>query len=389
MGVLNPNLRVFDIVMTTEYGTSYNSYLVKGEKTALIETCHLSFFDEYVEHISQVCDPKEIDYIILNHTEPDHSGALDRLLGLCPKAQILCSKAASIYLRGITNRDDLNLRVVADGDKLDLGGKTLTFISAPFLHWPDSIFTWLEEDKLLFSCDFLGCHYCEPRMIDRYITYPTKYEAALAYYYTGIMGPFPAYVRAGLEKIKALDVEMACTSHGPVLTRGGRLEYALEQYAQWSRPAESGPKVIPLFYCTAYGNTRDMAARIKAGILEVIPDAVVELFDLVDHDMGEMAAKLAASDAFLLGSPTINRDAVPPIWVLLSHIDAINSQKKPCAVFGSYGWSGEAVPAICQRLTTLRLKVFGEGLKVNFVPSKAELDRCHEFGIEFAGSLLG
>ena len=191
VGVLNPNMRVFDVVMCTEYGTSYNSYLVRGEKTALIETCHDTFFDAYVEHLKEVCDPTQIDYIILNHTEPDHSGALARLLELAPQAQLLCSRAAMIYLKGITNRTDMDIRAVADGEELDLGqGKVLRFINAPFLHWPDSMFTWFEAEGVLFSCDFFGSHYCEPRMLDTAITYPKAYESALKNYYDAIFGPF-------------------------------------------------------------------------------------------------------------------------------------------------------------------------------------------------------
>lgn len=157
VGILNPAMRIFDVVMKTEYGTSYNSYIVKGaEKTALVETCHLTFFDQYLDNIRQVCDPAQIDYIILNHCEPDHSGVLGRLTSLCPAAKILVSQAGSLYLKNITNNPSLPITVAKDGDKLDLGGKTLQFISAPFLHWPDSMFTWCPEEKILFSCDVLG-----------------------------------------------------------------------------------------------------------------------------------------------------------------------------------------------------------------------------------------
>ena len=388
VGVLNPNLRVFDIVMKTEYGTSYNSFLIKGEKNVLIETCHEKYFDEYMEHIGEVISPAEIDYIILNHTEPDHSGSLARLLDAAPRAEIVCSQAASIYLRGITNRADLKLRVAKDGDTLDIGGgKKLAFTNAPFLHWPDSMFTWFEAEKTLFSCDFFGSHYCEPRMIDTAITHPKAYWTAFRGYYDAIFGPFKPYVLGGLEKIKDLDVETVCTSHGPVLTAKGLLPEVKELYREWSQPHVNAVKTIPIFYCTAYGNTGLAAGAIREGILEVIPDAKIDLYDLIEHAMADCAGALAGSDAFLIGSPTINRDAVPPVWELLAHVDLVNNQKKPVAVFGSFGWSGEAVPAVMNRLNTMKLAVFGDGFKFNFVPSGEELEKARQFGRDFAASL--
>ncbi len=388
VGVLNPNLRVFDIVMRTDFGTSYNSYLVCGEKKALIETCHDTFFEAYLENIREVCDPAEIDYIILNHTEPDHSGALYRLLELCPKAEIVCSQAASIYLKNITNAKDFQAKVVRDNDTLDLGGgRELRFINAPFLHWPDSMFTYLPDERVLFSCDFFGSHYCEPRMIDVHITYPAKYQVALKGYFDAIFGPFRPYVLKGIEKIKDLPIDYVCTSHGPVLTPGGLFPQVLAQYTEWAQPVKNDKPQIPIFYCSAYENTQRVAEKLREGVLAVLPEAEVPLYNIIDHDMGLLQEKLGCSDAFMVGSPTINRDAVPPIWELLSHVDAINNQKKPVLVFGSFGWSGEAVPAIISRLSLLKLAVFGEGFKVNFVPDEQDLEKAVTLGREFAESL--
>lgn len=389
VGILNPGMRIFDVVMRTEFGTTYNSFIVRGtEKTALIETCHATYFDRYVENISAVCAPETIDYIVLNHCEPDHSGSLRRLLELCPNATILVSQAGSLYLKNITNRTDLPIVVAKDGNMIDLGGKTLKFISAPFLHWPDSMFTWCAEEKALFSCDFFGAHYCEPYGIDSHIAYPASYERALKEYFDAIFGPFLPHVRNGLAKVEALDAEIFLTSHGPLLTKGCRLPYVLEQYRKWSAPTEKVRKQIPVFYCTAYGNTKKLAEAIAAGMAEVLPEADIDVYDLNEHDMGSMAAKLNASDAFCIGSPTINADAVPPAWILLSHVDAINNRKKPALVFGSYGWSGEAVPNLSARLTGLKMNVYGEGLKVQFVPSEQEIARAKDLGEEFARTLV-
>lgn len=387
VGIMNPNMRVFDIVMKTDSGTSYNSYIVKGsEKTALIETSHANFFEIYMDNIRQVCDPASIDYIVLNHNEPDHSGALAQVLEQLPNAKIVASQAGALYLKNITNKE-LDIIKVKDGDTLDLGGKTLQFISAPFLHWPDSMFTWLPEEKTLFTCDFFGCHYCEPYVLDKYIAYPAAYETALKLYYSAIFGPFPSYVQKGLEKIKDLDVQYVCNSHGPVLTKGCLLEHVVEMYNQWSQPKVKTTKDIPVFYCSAYGNTKLLAEKIQEGVLSVLPQANVPLYDIIEHDLGQLHQELNGSDAFAVGSPTLNRDVVPPVWMLLAGVDAINCAKKPCLVFGSYGWSGEAIPNIKQRLESLKMKVFGEGYRVAFVPNQEDLEKAKQLGADFAASL--
>jgi flavorubredoxin len=163
VGVLNPNMRIFDIVMKTEYGTSYNSYIVKGKKIALIDACHERFLDQYVQNIEEVTPLDKIDYLIVNHCEPDHTGALRQLLKKIPNVQIFCTPAGKLFLSEITKLP-LNIHIVKDHEVLDLGGKTLEFIIAPFLHWPDSMFTYAKEEKTVFTCDFLGTHYCEPLM---------------------------------------------------------------------------------------------------------------------------------------------------------------------------------------------------------------------------------
>ncbi|MDR3318924.1 MAG: FprA family A-type flavoprotein [Clostridiales bacterium] len=383
VGVLNPTLEVFDIVMRTEGGTSYNAYVVKGEKTALIDTCHHSFFEEYAANIAEVAALGDIDYIILNHTEPDHSGALALLADRCKNAKIVCTRAASVYLKAITNDAKLEYTVVKDGDSVSLGGLELRFVTAPFLHWPDTMFTYCPELAAVFTCDFLGAHYCEPNVIDTAVGDPEGYKAALKYYYGCIMSPFAPFVRAGLDKLNALKFDTVCTSHGPVLTAGGRLGCALEGYAEWSRSAVRGAKRLPVFYCSAYGYTRKLAYAAVDEIRKSFPDAETEAYDIIEHDIARLAEIMNGSDGFLVGSPTLNRDAVPPVWELLARVDVINSQKKPIGVFGSYGWSGEAVPAIIARLNAVHLKVVGEGLKVNFNPSPEEIAKMTEYAGEF------
>ena len=246
VGVLNPSLRVFDVIMKTEYGTSYNAYLLTGEKNVLIDTVHARFFDEYIENVKSIIDPSEIDYIVVNHCEPDHTGSLAMLIELAPDAQILATPAGKIYLPLITNMPMATLKAVKHDEVLELGGgRTLRFIHAPFLHWPDSMFTWLEREKTVFTCDFLGAHYCEPTMSDERLSYPELYEQSFAEYYTAIFSPFKPYVLKGLEKLDALEAETLCPSHGPVLHKDAFLEKSKSLYNSWSQPVEAAKKNNP------------------------------------------------------------------------------------------------------------------------------------------------
>ncbi|MDR3308302.1 MAG: MBL fold metallo-hydrolase, partial [Coriobacteriales bacterium] len=266
--VLNPNMRTFDIVMRTEYGTSYNSYVVIGaDKVALIEASHATFAANYLENVEEALAGRVPDYLVLNHCEPDHTGCVDALLDRYPGLTVVVSQAGSIYIREISNRPALLLQVAKDGDTLDLGGKTLHFISAPFLHWPDSMFTWLPEERVLFTCDFLGTHYCEPQMFDCKVVYDDAYRDAVRNYFEGIFEPFKPFVLKGLEKMEGLDVEFACTSHGPILTRGCMLEEVKADYLRWASPEVRFNKLIPVFYVSAYGNTQLLAEAAARGVL--------------------------------------------------------------------------------------------------------------------------
>ncbi len=386
VGVLNPNLRVFDIIMKTDYGTTYNAYIVKGkDKTALIDVSHAKYFEEFALNVEEVCSLSDIDYIIINHTEPDHSGALSQLLDKAVNATVLGSAAAGIYLKEITNRD-MNFKVVKDNETLDLGGRTLKFISAPFLHWPDTMFTLVENEGVVFTCDFFGCHYCEPRMIDKFITYKEKYDDALKYYYSAIFGPFAPYVRSGLAKIDKMEFDYVCTSHGPILTKEVFPEVKAK-YVEWSRERKNEKKTVEIFYVSAYGYTRRLAQEIKKGIESSLEGGVVNIYDVIEHDMGALAAKLAASDGFLVGTPTINKDMVAPITNLLSHVDPISNKGKKCGVFGSYGWSGEGIGNAVSRLKALSLCVQEDTMKCKFAPSTKDLEDAFNFGAEFGGTI--
>ncbi len=212
IGILDYDISTFDIVMTTEYGTTYNSYFINAEKKALVEVAKEKFSETYLNKLRSLTDPSDIQYIILDHTEPDHSGSLKILLDLAPSATVVGSGNAIRYLEDIVNIPFRSL-VVKDGDTLDLGNKTLRFISAPNLHWPDTIYTLLVEDKVLFTCDSFGAHYCSPEMFSEFTE---SYTVAYKYYFDVILKPFSRFMLKAIEKIKPLDFDFICTGHGPI-----------------------------------------------------------------------------------------------------------------------------------------------------------------------------
>lgn len=377
VGVLNPGLRVFDIIMKTEYGTTYNAYLVKGEKIALIETVHENSFDEYLENIKKLVDIKDISYIVLDHTEPDHTGSVRRLLDLNPNITVITTAPGNKYVSGISNKN-INSMIVKNNDTLDLGGKILKFIISPFLHWPDSMFTYIEDDKILFSCDFLGAHYCEPRMIDKYVKYPNEYNIAFKYYFDAIFSPFKKSVLDGLEKIKDLDIEMICTSHGPILTES--IADAKARYYLWCKDAlkPNEIKKCLILYVSAYGYTKKLADAAKEQ-LDSDKKCDVEMINIIEENISTIREKVEKADAIMVGSPTINRDALKPVWDVLSSTDAIVNRGKPAAIFGSYGWSGEAVGMLKTRLESLGFKVVGDGLRIVFNPDENDIAKMKEY----------
>ncbi|MDP3058388.1 MAG: FprA family A-type flavoprotein, partial [bacterium] len=377
--------RIFDIVMPTEYGTTYNSYLIRGEKAALIEAVHADFLDEYLENVTSIMSLAEIDYLIFNHLEPDHSGVLRKLLEINPQLMVVTSVAGNRFAKSIANCS-FNSMIVKDGDVLDLGGKILTFINAPFLHWPDTMFTYLASDKVLFPCDFLGSHYCEPRMFDSKLHYKNKYDSALKFYYEAIFSPFNKAVRDGLEKISHLELAMVCPSHGPILEVS--IDEVIASYRKWSAPQHCAPQVkkVVIPYVSAYGCTEKMAFTLAEAMKNTAP-IDVELINVIHDDVGRICQAISAADAVLFGSPTINRDVVKPIWDVLTSIDAIHNNGKLCGVFGSFGWSGESIKMMEERVKSLRLNLFREGLKICFVPSEEELVGVREYGLAFAKAL--
>ena len=384
VGVKDPDLKVFDIIMDTEFGTTYNSYLIKGEKTALVETAHDKLYDEYIKNIEEVMPLTEIDYIICNHTEPDHTGALEKILKVNPNVTVVGSIAALKNLKNITNTP-FNELLAKDGEILDLGGLTLKFVIAPNLHWPDTMMTYCEEEKVLFSCDVLGAHYCFDGVLDTEITNKADYEKAMQHYYNCIVSPFASFVQNGLKKIADLDIKLVCNSHGPVLKE--YIGEGVEKYNLWSSPKVNNPKKAAIFYVSAYGYTQKLAKCAY----DVLKDTGIDtqIFDLVENNGPEISKALHDSDMILLGTPTINRNALKPIWDIVSSLDVITAKDVNFAVFGSYGWSGEGPILINNTLKNLRLKTLDEPFRVVFNPNEEDIVKMKEFVLDLIKSSCG
>lgn len=370
VGVENPELRVFDIIMETKRGTTYNSYLIDDEKIAIIDTVKDGYFDEYLGKIKGIIGERKVDYIIVQHTELDHSGSLSKLLDTYPEAKVVGSRAAIKYLGAITNKSFNSM--VAEGE-LNLGSKTLQFISAPNLHWPDTIFTYINEDKILFTCDVMGCHYSPINCITDSCS--GDYLTEMKYYFDVIMGPFKKFVNAGLDKIENLQKEIIAPSHGPVHIND--VEYYFNLYREWAKEDVPQDKNIQIFYISAYGNTETMANHLAKTINE--KGIRAEANEITSMNMSEIIDLVEKSSGILVGSPTINQDAVEPAWNLLAHVSAITNRGKIAGAFGSYGWSGEGVPMLNNRLKDLKFKVLDEGFKFNFVPSESDFSDANSF----------
>lgn len=385
VGVEDHDLRVFDIVMHSDWGTSYNAYAVRGtEGVALFETVKEKFFDEYLQNLKEVCSLDEVKYIVVGHTEPDHSGSLEKLLELTPNATVVGSATAITFLKEIVNKPFAS-RAVKEGDTIDLGGRTLTFLSVPFLHWPDSMYTYIPEMKALFTVDSFGCHYADDRVFNDLID--GDFTEAYKYYFDCIMGPFKPFVLKALDKIKGLDIQFIGNGHGPVLR--ANIPHYLELYRQWATPVvvPADERRVAIAYVSAYGYTKQLAGVIADALAEGGVKHV-ELYDLVECDLETARAAVQSADGFLLGSPTLVGDALPPIYEMLVGLNPIIHKGKPAGAFGSYGWSGEAVPKLTAQMQAIGLKLPVEGLKVRFKPSEAQLAEARQFGLDFAAAVL-
>ena len=389
IGALDPGLREFDIILKTANGTSYNAYCVRGSLgVAIIDTVKASHAEEFFCRLEKVARYEEITTIVLNHLEPDHSGALPELMRRAPKAKLYISARAQLMLKAIVKNTELDFNIVKTGDTVELGGRTLRFISTPFLHWPDTQCTFVEEQHILFSGDVFGCHFCDSRLFnDRVGDFRFSFE----YYYQHIMRPFREHVIEALELIEPLTLHLIAPAHGPIL-RDTPQKY-VQRYRQLASPLlhkefADGNKSLLVFYISSYGNTAQMAQAVAEGA-ESESGVRVSLYDLQSGGDLPFIDLIEEADGIAFGSPTINGDAVKPVWDLLSSLVAIKVRDKLGAAFGSYGWSGEAVNMIEDRLRGLKLRVPIKGVRARLIPTDIEIDSCRDLGRQLARHLTG
>lgn len=385
IGILDREIVTFDIVMETQHGTTYNSYFIDADKKAVIDTTKENFKNEYLAKIKEVVDPAEIDVIVINHTEPDHSGNVKHLLKIAPKAKVYGSRQGINYLNEIIN-EPFDSVIVKDGDVLSLGNKTLRFISAPNLHWPDTIYTYLEEDRILFTCDSFGAHYCDDSIFDDEVD---DYSDSFKYYFDVILRPFSKFMVKAIEKIETLDIKMICPGHGPILRSNWKEAVKkTKKYAEHylSDSMCDGNNVL-ITYVSAYGYTEKMARTIAEGIREKI-QCEIKVVDIEKILLGELEEMIVRSNAFLIGSPTINQNTVLPIYKMFSLLNPVRDKGKKAAAFGSYGWSGEAVKLIEEHLKHLKIDIVMDGMASRFSPEEAKAESLKDFGRNFASELL-
>lgn len=386
IGVSDPDIRTFDIIMKTANGTTYNAYLLKTPQGVIIfDTVKAEFEEVFFKKINSVCSYDDIKYIVMHHLEPDHSGALPTLTKRAPNAKILISPMAQPMLKAITGNDSMEFETVWTNKELVFGGKTIKFLSTPNLHWPETMSSYLVEDKTLFSGDVFGSHYYDSRLFDDLVG---DFDYAFKYYYDHIMRPFKTDVLNALNLYEKEEINMILNLHGPIIRENPK--YYISKYKKWSTKSDRlhGKKIVSIFYVTSYKNTKDMAESIYDG-LESNENLIANIYDLTALDEQNMLTILEESTGILIGAPTINGDAPKPVWNLLSCMMLLEKKGKFGGCFGSYGWSGEAIEMINNRLKNLKFRVPLASQKVKLIPTKMELLGCYDFGFEFGEIVNG
>src|SRR5699024_8214767 len=309
---------------------------------------------------------------------------LRHLLKIAPNATVVGSRAAINFLKSMSD-EKFKSKIVGHGDTLDLGNKTLKFIAAPFLHWPDSMFTYLEEDKILFTCDAFGCQYCDERMFDDLVD---DFDDAFHYYFDVILRPFSNYMLEAINKIKDLDIDIIAPGHGPILRTTWEKYVNLSEKLAEKSLEKPEKQFVFIPYVSAYGNTGKAADKIKEGI-QSVGDIDVETMDIEFAELGNISEQIEKSTAIIIGSPTINQNTILTIYKVFSVIDPVTSKGKLAGAFGCYGWSGEAVKIILGNMKNLKLKIYDEeGLRINFIPFEEGLQEAKNYGEDFGKKLM-
>ena len=370
--------------LSTDHGSSYNSYLIRDQKVALIDTVWQPYDREFVNRLKQEIDLKQIDYIIMQHNEVDHSGALVELLREIPDTPIYCTKKGEAILRGHYHQD-WNFVNVKTGDTLSLGESMLTFIEATMLHWPDTMFTYYNgEGGILFSNDGFGQHYASENLFnDEVPECEMMYEALK--YYANILSTYSPMVSRKVKEILGMNLPLAmiCPSHGIIWRNNPGL--IIEKYLKWSDAYQEDQ--VTIVYDTMWQSTRLMAQAIADGIREQSPTTTVKIFNAALNDKNDVLTEVFSSRAVLVGSPTINNGYSYAIAGILEMMKGMKLKKKKGAAFGSYGWSGEAAKLITEHLKAAGIEPVSDGIRTQWVPDKDALEQSRQFGKEFAAAL--
>ncbi len=380
IGIQDKDLRVFDIIMETKFGTTYNSYLLKtNEGVVLFETAKAKFFDDYLAKIQELCSIEDIKYIIVEHTEPDHSGSIEKLLELNPNITIISTMIASNYLKEIVN-SEFNSKIVKDNEEFTLGEYTFKFLAVPNLHWPDTMYTYIQELKTLVTCDSFGSHYAHDGVLLSKVENKNDYKEALDYYFNMILGPFKVFMLKGLKKIEPLTIDMIAPGHGPVLDQG--IQEIQEYYHTLCAPKEKSQVKVVIPFVSAYGYTKQMAEIISEVLTQ--QNIEVKMYDLVESDRDEVISQMKEADGIIYGCPTLLNDALPPIYDVMNSVLSAYDGVKIVSAFGSYGWTGEAVGNMLARLKQQKHKVVDEGYRVKFKPNDTQIEEIKEYALQYA-----
>lgn len=369
--------------LSTHRGSSYNSYLIRDEKNVLIDTVWLPFGKEFVANLKKGIDLKEIDYIVINHGEIDHSGALVELMKEIPDTPIYCTANAVKSLKGHYHQD-WNFVQVKTGDELDIGSSKLIFIEARMLHWPDSMFTYMTGENILFSNDAFGQHYSSEHLFNDLVDQSELYSEAMKYY-ANILNPFSPLVKKKIEEVLSfnLPVDMICTSHGVIW--GENPAQIIEKYMEWANNYQENQ--ITLLYDTMWDGTRRLAEAIAEGIKSADNKVTIKLYNISRSDKNDILTEVFKSKAILVGSPTVNRGILHGAAGIIEMIKGLGFKNKKAAAFGCYGWGGESVKIITEELKKGGFEVVNDGIRELWNPNLDALERAREYGKEFVSKL--
>ncbi|MGM0418610.1 MAG: FprA family A-type flavoprotein [Thermodesulfobacteriota bacterium] len=382
VGVRDWNIRDFHGYSTYE-GTTYNAFLIVDEKIVLIDTVKKDFSDKLLDNIKKITDPKNIDMVISNHSEMDHSGAIPHVMHFIGEDKpVICSKAGKKNLEAHFGKDRFNLQIAQSGSEMSTGSKTLSFLETKMLHWPDSMFTYAKEDKVLFSSDAFGQHYSGWASWDDQISEDEMMGHAKKYY-ANILLPFSGLVKKLIKDVEAmnLEIEKICPDHGVMFRKDP--SKIIGAYKEWCEQ-KPGKKAV-IIYDSMWESTRKMAETIAEEIASRnIP--VVSMNTRKWH-RSDIITETMDAGAVILGSPTLNNNIFPALSDILTYMKGLKPKNKMGAAFGSYGWSGEAVGILNSYITDLGYELIDDGIKVQYVPEEADLEKCRELGIKISDRL--